>query len=118
MFFFAEYASMFVLSGLGAILFLGGWNGPVPIGQWLVELAPQTGAWADVAVVLAKMLGLCNFIIKCVLGVVFMMWLRWTLPRLRIDQVITTCLKYCVPLAAAMFVGAMIWLYVNPFGGW
>ena len=35
-----------------------------------------------------------------------MMWLRWTLPRLRIDQVMTTCLKYCIPLAAAMFFGA------------
>src|SRR5262249_451971 len=38
-----------------------------------------------------------------------MMWVRWTLPRLRIDQVMTTCLKYCVPLAAICFVGAMIW---------
>ena len=38
-----------------------------------------------------------------------MMWVRWTLPRLRIDQVMTTCLKYCVPLAAICFVGAMLW---------
>ena len=35
-----------------------------------------------------------------------MMWVRWTLPRLRIDQVMTTCLKYCTPIAAAMFLGA------------
>ena len=34
-----------------------------------------------------------------------MMWVRWTLPRLRIDQVITTCLKYCVPIAAVAFLG-------------
>jgi hypothetical protein len=38
-----------------------------------------------------------------------MMWVRWTLPRLRIDQVMTTCLKYCVPLASICFVGAMLW---------
>jgi NADH-quinone oxidoreductase subunit H len=38
-----------------------------------------------------------------------MMWARWTLPRLRIDQVITTCLKYCTPLAAIFFVGAALW---------
>jgi len=37
------------------------------------------------------------------------MWVRWTLPRLRIDQVMTTCLKYCVPLAAFCFIGAMLW---------
>ncbi len=45
-----------------------------------------------------------------------MIWLRWTLPRLRIDQVMTTCLKYCVPLASAMLVGAMLWMYLFPGG--
>ena len=45
-----------------------------------------------------------------------MMWVRWTLPRLRIDQVMTTCLKYCMPLAAVMFSGAMLWLYAFPGG--
>ena len=38
-----------------------------------------------------------------------MMWIRWTLPRLRIDQVMTVCLKYCVPLAAMFFIGALLW---------
>jgi len=73
-------------------------------------------ALASLAVLVAKMLGVCNFILKCTLGVMAMMWLRWTLPRLRIDQVITTCLKYCVPLAAAMFLGAMLWTYMIPGG--
>ena len=59
---------------------------------------------------------MCNFIAKAVLGVTFMIWLRWTLPRLRIDQVMTTCLKYCVPLASAMLAGAMVWTYLFPGG--
>jgi len=46
--------------------------------------------------------------------VTFMMWVRWTLPRLRIDQVITTCLKYCVPIAAVCFLGVVIWQAVGP----
>jgi NADH-quinone oxidoreductase subunit H len=112
-FFMAEYASMFAISGLGAILFLGGWNGPVPVAQ-LLGLTHETHALAGY---LGNLLGLCNFIFKATAGVVFMMWLRWTLPRLRIDQVITTCLKYCVPLAAAMFVGAMLWTYWFPDAG-
>jgi hypothetical protein len=46
--------------------------------------------------------------------VTVMMWVRWTLPRLRIDQVITTCLKYCVPIAALAFLGATLWQYMLP----
>ena len=45
-----------------------------------------------------------------------MIWVRWTLPRLRIDQVMTTCLKYCVPIAAVMFLGATVWTYLLPGG--
>jgi NADH-quinone oxidoreductase subunit H len=43
-----------------------------------------------------------------------MIWVRWTLPRLRIDQVMTTCLKYCTPIAAVMFLGAAAWQYWLP----
>jgi NADH-quinone oxidoreductase subunit H len=45
-----------------------------------------------------------------------MIWVRWTLPRLRIDQVMKTCLKYCTPIAAVMFVGAVGWKYQFPDG--
>lgn len=111
-FFMAEYGSMLMISGLGAILFLGGWHGPVPIAG-LLGLTHDNHAilgW------LGDLVGACNFLLKAFLGVTFMMWLRWTLPRLRIDQVMTTCLKYCVPLAAAMFVGVMLWSYALPGG--
>ena len=53
---------------------------------------------------------------KGVMGVVIMIWIRWTLPRLRIDQVITTCLKYCTPIAALMFAGVMLWQLFLPGG--
>jgi NADH-quinone oxidoreductase subunit H len=112
-FFMAEYASMFIISGLAAILFLGGWNGPIPIAHWLGlthDVHPLAG-W------LGNFLGMCNMLAKCSAGVLMMMWLRWTLPRLRIDQVMTVCLKYCIPLVAAMFLGAMWWTYMWP-GGW
>jgi NADH-quinone oxidoreductase subunit H len=111
-FFMAEYPAMFMVSGLGAVLFLGGWNGPVPIASWLgLAGDPNTVAgW------IGNLLGLCNFIMKAVVGLTCMIWLRWTLPRLRIDQVMTTCLKYCVPLASAAMLGAMLWLYFLPGG--
>ena len=108
-FFMAEYGSMFLVSGLAAILFFGGWHGPIPI-----LTAPgiaETGAVVDMTwtQIGANVIGCTNFIIKAVIGVTVMMWVRWTFPRLRIDQVLTTCLKYCVPLASIGFVGVLVW---------
>ncbi|MEI8317320.1 MAG: NADH-quinone oxidoreductase subunit NuoH [Planctomycetia bacterium] len=116
-FFMAEYGSMFLVSGLAAVLFLGGWNGPVPVAR-LLGFSDGTGESAAYAV---RLVGLANLMGKATLGVLFMMWIRWTLPRLRIDQVMTTCLKYCTPIAAVMFAGAMFWQLFLPgglFPGW
>ncbi len=108
-FFMAEYGSMLMVSCLASILFLGGWNGPIPIFEILdVSYAQGETAWRFTGF-LANLGGFVNFMIKGALGVTIMIWVRWTLPRLRIDQVMTTCLKYCVPLAAACFLGAATW---------
>jgi NADH-quinone oxidoreductase subunit H len=109
-FFMAEYGSMLSVSLLASILFLGGWHGPLPVTEWL-GLTPENGAFLGY---LGKLLGLTNLLGKAVVGVSVMMWVRWTLPRLRIDQVMTTCLKYCTPIAAVMFLGATLWQYQFP----
>ncbi len=111
-FFMAEYGSMFLVSALAAVLFLGGWNGPIPVAT-LLGLSEGTG---DTAGYFVRLLGMANLLGKATLGVLIMMWIRWTLPRLRIDQVMTTCLKYCTPIAAAMFAGAMLWQLALPGG--
>jgi len=111
-FFMAEYTSMFAVSCLAAILFFGGWNGPIPLAT-MIGLTPDNGALTEW---LGNLLGMMNLIAKGFFGVTVMIWTRWSLPRLRIDQVLTTCLKYCIPLAAAMFLGAMLWLYAFPGG--
>jgi hypothetical protein len=64
----------------------------------------------------ANLAGCLNVLLKGVIGVTVMMWVRWTLPRLRIDQVMTTCLKYCTPIAAVMFLGAALWTALLPGG--
>jgi NADH-quinone oxidoreductase subunit H len=109
-FFMAEYGSMLAVSLLASILFLGGWHGPLPIGSWL-GLTFDNGFWWGFA---GNVLGTLNILLKGIVGVTVMMWVRWTLPRLRIDQVITTCLKYCVPIAAVGFLGATLWQYQWP----
>lgn len=113
-FFMAEYGSMFLVSGVGVVLFLGAWNGPIPI---LEPLAYQSRGepfhWGGF---LANVAGVANFIFKSVILVTVMMWVRWTLPRLRIDQVMKTCLKYCMPIVCFTFLGATIWSYFVPGG--
>jgi NADH-quinone oxidoreductase subunit H len=111
-FFMAEYGSMLAVSLLASILFLGGWHGPVPVASML-GLTFEHGHWYGIA---GNVLGTLNILTKGVIGVTVMMWVRWTLPRLRIDQVITTCLKYCVPIAAVAFLGATWWQYTWPNG--
>jgi NADH-quinone oxidoreductase subunit H len=111
-FFMAEYGSMMTVSLLASILFLGGWHGPVPLGEWLGLTFDHGPVWGY----LGNVLGCTNVILKGVVGVTVMMWVRWTLPRLRIDQVITTCLKYCVPIAAVCFLGATWWQFMWPNG--
>src|SRR5205814_1153196 len=59
-------------------------------------------------------LNLPVFAAKCWAGVLVMMWLRWSLPRLRIDQVMTTCLQYFLPMACALLVGVCLWQQLAP----
>ncbi|HYO23530.1 MAG TPA: complex I subunit 1 family protein, partial [Lacipirellulaceae bacterium] len=122
----AEYGSMLTVSLLASILFLGGWHGPIPVTQ-LLGLQPDYGvaggagggwlanaAGNGVAHLVTQAVGLVNVLAKGFIGVSVMMWVRWTLPRLRIDQVMTTCLKYCTPISAVMFLAAATWQFWLP----
>jgi NADH-quinone oxidoreductase subunit H len=100
-FFLAEYASMYFVSALGAILFLGGWwTGLGGLDAWVTQ---NLGGYA------LRLLGFIVLLTKAGFLVFVQIWIRWTLPRLRIDQVMTTCLKYLVPLSCALFLGAVLW---------
>ncbi|MEX2288420.1 MAG: NADH-quinone oxidoreductase subunit NuoH [Planctomycetaceae bacterium] len=111
-FFMAEYASMFLVSGIASILFLGGWHtGIGPVDQVLVDMR-ASGTGADgfvIASYLANLVGMAIFMVKGSLLVFVQVWVRWTLPRLRIDQVMLTCLKYLVPISCFLFLGASLW---------
>jgi NADH-quinone oxidoreductase subunit H len=97
-FFMAEYGAMFAVSGIAVNLFLGGWN----IGFLPNSVQASMG-------IFAKLLGVAVFILKAWLMVFVMMWVRWTLPRLRIDQVMMTCLKYLLPISCVLLVGVSVW---------
>lgn len=105
-FFLAEYAAMFFVSMLGVLLFLGGWWTGIPaVDLALVALPGDAGALEY----LSRVIGMLILMTKTGLLVFVQIWIRWTLPRLRIDQVMTTCLKYLVPISCFLFLGVVSW---------
>lgn len=90
---FAEYANMFISSTILAVLFFGGYNYPGmgwAIENWGVNVANIIG----IAVLFAK---ICGFIF-------FYMWVRWTIPRFRYDQLMHLGWKILIPLSIANIV--------------
>jgi NADH-quinone oxidoreductase subunit H len=98
-FFMAEYGSMFAVSGIAVLLFLGGWN---------TGLVPRYDL-SDLLGIAGNLINVVVFIVKGWLLVFVMMWVRWTLPRLRIDQVMMTCLKYLLPISCVLLLGVGFW---------
>ncbi len=99
LFFVAEYSHMLIGSGVFTLLFLGGWN-PLP---WL-PLATVVGWLAHVSPLLAHplavgLLSIAIFMGKVLIGMFVFMWVRWTVPRFRYDQVMKLGWQKLLPLA-------------------
>ena len=101
LFFLAEYTEMFVVSAVASVLFLGGYLSPLPGMQTLACInlpgVSLGGVW-----LLLKSLSL----------VFVMMWLRWTLPRARVDQLMYIAWKVLLPIALALVLvvgGLVLW---------
>jgi len=84
---------MFAIVGLGITLFLGGWTAPFSFLTWIPSYV-----W---------------FLVK-LLGIVFVfIWIRGTLPRLRMDQLMNFAWKFMLPLALINIVVAGIWHFMG-----
>src|SRR5688572_5413014 len=113
-FFFAEYVAMFAVGGIQAALFLGGWNDPFGIIGYFYNQWIQNPDRHMAGLLLLNVFGAAIFVTKC-MGIIFLqMWLRWTLPRPRIDQVLYACVKVLLPLACALLLGAAVWQLLIP----
>jgi len=95
-FYFSEWANMFVIGAVTSTLFLGGWQGPFANPDTFVG-ALIGGGW---------------FFLKAAMFVFILIWLRWTLPRLRVDQLMGMCWKYLVPIAFVCLVGTLLWMSI------
>src|SRR5437588_160746 len=92
-FFMAEYIGMFAVSGLGITLFLGGWNAPFPFLLFIPSYV-----W---------------FFVKLSILLFVYIWLRGTLPRTRIDQIMNFAWKFMLPMAFTCVIAAAVWHYTG-----
>ena len=92
-FFLAEYGNMFVVSAIAATVFLGGWHAPFPF----LDFIP----------------GPFWFIGKSMALVLVQIWLRWTLPRLRVDQLMHVCWKIFLPFSFANLLLVGLWVVLK-----
>jgi NADH-quinone oxidoreductase subunit H len=100
---FAEYASMFISSTILAVLYFGAYN--YPGMSWAVE------NWG---VNIANVIGIVVLFIKICFFIFFFMWVRWTIPRFRYDQLMRLGWKILIPLAIAnIFVTGIIILLAD-----
>ncbi len=99
-FFLVEWGNLYVMSAIVVTLFLGGWQIPPLTGNPLLE----------------NLLQFFTFFAKSYFGVVVLMWIRATLPRIRVDQLMSICWKYLVPLSFVNLFGTAVWVVIWPAG--
>ena len=93
LFFMGEYWGMFAISGLAVTLFLGGWNAPFPFLQFIPSYI-----W---------------FFAKLIALILTFIWMRGTLPRLRLDQLMSFAWKFLLPLVLVNIIVAAIWHFTK-----
>jgi len=99
-FFLAEYANMILISGLAAILFLGGWYAPLPVGA--LESVPGP-VW---------------FVLKTAFMLFFFLWFRATFPRYRYDQIMRLGWKVFIPVTLVWIGVIGFATFFTPIGHW
>lgn len=105
----AEYIEAAVLCAIAAALFLGGYQLPAGLGDGAL-LVKTVGMPAPIASLIGQFLEVGCFVTKTFVLFYIVIWVRWTLPRLRVDQLMTVCWKYLTPIALFNLVGAAVWL--------
>ncbi|MHC5110433.1 MAG: NADH-quinone oxidoreductase subunit NuoH [Planctomycetota bacterium] len=109
LFFLAEYSAMFVVAALAALLFLGGWNSIFP-ASW-GEMLPQGILGDGLRGLLLG--GPIWLILKTMFMLYVQIWVRWTLPRIRIDQVLYACVQVLLPVTMFLLLGATLWTWAG-----
>lgn len=102
MFFLGEYAHMMTGSAFAAVLFLGGWHLP-----WMPWAQPEATQWYAVVFKMLVMAG------KIAVFIFVIMWIRWTLPRFRFDQLMRLAWTGLIPMTLGLVVWTTLLVYTG-----
>ncbi len=105
LFFLSEYAAMYLVSGVAVVIFFGGWWAGIPI---LDDIGLGENA-SPIEALGGFLLKAVVFVSKAVLLVFVQIWVRWTLPRVRLDQMMHICWKVLLPISLVCLVGSTLW---------
>ncbi len=107
-FFLVEFGNVWIMSAIAVTLFFGGWQVPgVAAGAY--EAARGAGVLPAPAWWGLQVASMAVFFLKTFLMMNLVIWIRWTFPRIRVDQMMNLCWKYLVPGAFATFVATLLW---------
>ncbi len=105
-FYFEEWANIYLIGAIGTTLFLGGWQIPPAVHD----------AAAKISFALPHVLEFATFFLKAAVIVFIVIWIRWTLPRVRVDQLMSLSWKYLTPFGFFSSFGVAVWMVVFPKG--
>ncbi len=108
LYFLVEFGNLWVMAAVAATLFFGGWQIP-GVGPETYAAAKGTGAFPAAAWWGLQVISMVVMAAKTLMVLNVIVWVRWTLPRIRIDQMMNLCWKYLVPWAFAAFVFTLLW---------
>ncbi|MBK9517897.1 MAG: NADH-quinone oxidoreductase subunit H [Anaeromyxobacter sp.] len=111
LYFLVEFGNLWVMAAVAATLFLGGWQIP-GVGPEDYAAAKGSGAFPALAWWGLQIVSMVVMATKTILVLNVIVWVRWTLPRMRIDQMMNLCWKYLVPWAFVTFVFSLLWQLV------
>jgi NADH-quinone oxidoreductase subunit H len=111
-YFLVEFGNLWVMAALSVTLFLGGWQIPFAGPEVFAaargaDALPGPGWWG------LQVLSMIVFAAKTLLMVNLVVWVRWTLPRIRVDQMMTLCWKYLVPFAFGALAVTLLWMILE-----
>jgi NADH-quinone oxidoreductase subunit H len=108
LYFLVEFGNLWIMAAVAVTLFFGGWQVPFA-GADVFAAARGTGALPGAAWWGLQVVSMIVFAVKTLLVLNLIVWIRWTLPRIRVDQMMTLCWKYLVPFAFVSFVATLLW---------